>query len=134
MLAQLSRSQKFLASCLILIGVCLIILFGWRTIRAFRHMREGPHETDVTLIRGWMTIPYISRLYHVPPDYIFERLGLSEEINRHKSLNDISQLYPTPESNPLINQVQAIILQFQADHDRPEPPQPPPAPRRTPYP
>ena len=128
MLSHLPRSQKLLAALLILAGVSLILLFGWRAMRAFRHVREGPHETDVSLIRDWMTIPYISRLYHVPPDFIFERLGLPEQDNRHKSLHDLAQTYSANESDLIISQVQAIILEFQAQHDGPEPPSPPQAP------
>src|SRR6266498_3741207 len=69
------RQRNFVVG-LIIIGLMIIGFFGLRTARAFRqfhgHRPPPPFstesiETDVSLIRDWMTVPFISRMYHVPP-------------------------------------------------------------------
>jgi hypothetical protein len=63
--------QRILTAGLIVLGFFIIVFFGMNTIRAFKHMRgRGPfdgkpptaNQTDVELIRDWMTIPYIGKI------------------------------------------------------------------------
>lgn len=126
MLARFRRPQNIIALICILIG--LVLLYGWRAFRAFRHVREGPRETDVELIHDWMTIHYLSRVYLVPPDYIFEELGIPEEENRHKSIHQLNEEFAPDAPGLILDQVKAIVLQFQAEHKPPEPPRPPGSP------
>ena len=64
------RQRNFFVG-LIIIGLIIIGFFGLRTARAFRQFHghrppppfKGEHiETDVSLIRDWMTIPFIARM------------------------------------------------------------------------
>ena len=77
--------QRFFTAGLIIIGLFIIVFFGMNTLRAFKHMRgHGPfngkpptaNQTDVELIRDWMTIPYIGNMYDVPPEALFFSLGI----------------------------------------------------------
>ncbi len=126
MFTQLRRPQNLLAVFLILAGIVMIIWFSLRAIRAFRHVREGPRETDVELIRDWMTVPYVSHLYRVPPDYIFEHLDIQGQENRDKSIAELNEAFAPTETDAILNQIKTIVLQFQAEYVPPEPPDPRP--------
>jgi hypothetical protein len=89
------RQRNFVVGLMIITGLMIIIFFGLRTVRAFRqfhgHRPPPPFatkqvETDVNLIRDWMTIPFISNMYHVRPHVLFEALDIPEQGNRDKSL------------------------------------------------
>ena len=124
MLNRLKRRDTLLSLLLILVGLTLVVFFGLRALRAFRHVREGPRETDVALIQEWMTIHYVAHVYKVPPDYIFAQLGISESENRNKSMAELNEAFAAAESGMILAQVKAIIQQFQAEHSAPEPPGP----------
>jgi len=84
---------------LIILGLLIIGFFGMRTVHAFREFhghRPPPHgklETDVELIRDWMTIPFISRMYQVPPPVLFEALDIPPQGNQDKSLKLLNDEY-----------------------------------------
>lgn len=126
---------------LILAGIAIITFFGLRAFHAFKkfngHRPPPPDhiETDVQLIREWMTVPFIARMYYVPEKVIFDALGISPKDNRDKSLEEINDEF-FPETDGLATQlVQAAILAHQsAPPDAPLTPAPPltPVPSETP--
>ncbi len=64
-----SRWEKRLTSGLIVLGLILVLFFGFRAVRSFLRIQFTslePGVTDVELIRGWMTIPYLATSYNVP--------------------------------------------------------------------
>jgi len=112
------RQHNFVVG-LIIIGLMIIAIFGLRTVRAFRqfhgHRPPPPFstehvETDVTLIRDWMTVPFISRMYHVPPPVLFEALGIPEQGNKEKSLKQLNERYYPQETGIVLEKVKAAIL------------------------
>ena len=130
MFKTLTRRDTLLAIVLILVGLGLVLFFAGRAIRAFRHVRQGPpRETNVELIQDWMTIPYVSHVYKVPPDYIFDQLEIPEQENRERSIAELNDEYAAAEDGLILTQVKAIVQQFQAEHAAPEPPDGPPGPR-----
>lgn len=115
----LSRNQKILIASLILIGLFLTGLFGLRTFRSYMRLQQHglkPGVTDVTQIRGWMTIPYISRAYKVPPAYIFEQIEIPPQGNHKKSLRQLNRKYAPDQPGEIISRVQKAIQQY---HDQP---------------
>ena len=58
-------------------------------------------ETDVELIRDWMTIPYIALTYRVHPKIIFDALGINPKGNDEKSLAQLNKEY-FPQSQELV--------------------------------
>src|SRR5512138_3455621 len=99
---KLSLRQRNFFLGLIIIGLIIVGFFGLRTFRAFRqfhgHRPPPPFatehvETDVSLIRDWMTVPFIGRTYHVPPRLLFEALGIPEHQNKEKSLKQLNDEY-----------------------------------------
>lgn len=116
---------------LIILGILLAAIFGLRAFHAFRKIHEGgfgpghppppPSQTDVGLIRDWMTIPYIAMTYGVPDRMLFRELQIPEEGNRDKNLKDLnSQYYPNEDGYVLVTVKQAILSH--------RPPQPAPTP------
>ena len=95
--------QRVLVTALIIFGIWIAAFFGLQTFHAFIEVREHrpPHppfnneqpETDVQLIEDWMTVPFIGKMYHVPPIVIFDALGISFEGNEEKSLKQINEKY-----------------------------------------
>ena len=113
--------QRTLITILIGIGSLIVGFFGLRAFRAFNEVREhqpappsAPEasqiETDVALISDWMTIPYISRTYHVPPKILFNALGIPSRGNEEKSLAQLNEKYSPEIPGIVVEVVKATIL------------------------
>jgi hypothetical protein len=126
------RQRNFVVG-LVIIGLMIIIFFGLRTVRAFRQFHghrppppfaTRPVETDVNLIRDWMTIPFIANMYGVNPHILFEALDLPEQGNREKSLKQLSDEYFPEAEGIVLEKIKAAVLAALADL----PPLPPDTP------
>ena len=123
--------QRLLITALIVLGILFVGFFGLRAVRAARHMRDGgyapsnlpplPSETDVELIRDWMTIPYIARTYGVPDRMLFIGLRIADEGNREKSLKELNDEYFPDQAGFVLDEVKKAITIHR-------PPTPPTAP------
>ena len=107
--------QRALITGLILFGIVIVGFFGLRTFFAFRNFsghRPPPLlpadsqqiETDASLIRDWMTIPYISRTFHVPEKLLFDALGIPSRGNEEKSLAQLNEEY-SPQAPGIVLEV-----------------------------
>lgn len=117
--------QRLRTLVFMLIGIGLVIVgfFGFRTLNAFREFRghrpppppfEVEHaqdaQTDVELIRDWMTIPFVARLYRVPPPVLFEALQIPRNrANEEKSLRQLNEEFFPDLPNHVITIVKAVI-------------------------
>jgi hypothetical protein len=117
--ASKNRKQRALVIGLILVGLTIVGFFGLRTARAFRQFGGHPPpppfdsehvETDVSLIRDWMTIPFIANMYHVPPRVIFKALNIPEHKNKEKSLNQLNDEY-YPEAEGIVLEKVKVAVQ-----------------------
>lgn len=120
----LTWHTALLVGLLILSGLALTGYFGLRvlqTAQELHHMRLHPGETDVQLIREWMTVPYIARAYRVPESQLWQGLGIPEPGNRQKSLRLLDRQYAGGQRGVIIAKVREIILAYQAQHT-PTPP------------
>ena len=116
-----TSGQRTLITILIVIGSVVAGFFGLRALRAFNEVREhrppppfapdaAQVETNVELIRDWMTISYISRTYDVPPKILFDALGIPSRGNEEKSLAQLNEKY-SPEIPGIVAEVvKATIL------------------------
>ena len=134
---SMNPRQRNFVTGLIIIGLMIIIFFGLRTVRAFRqfhgHRPPPPFttktaETDVDLIRDWMTIPFISNMYRVRPHILFEALDIPEQENREKSLKQLNEEYFPEGQGIVLEKVKVAILAAIAER----PPQPIPESPNTP--
>ena len=129
------KVQRALVLGLIFAGVLLAGFFGLRAVFAFREfrrhgpptlpplqaMQEGSPETDVELIRDWMTIPYISQTYQVHPRVIFEAVGIPPRGNEEKSLAQLNEEY-FPQSPGLVVELVKAVIRASQPPPTPVPP------------
>lgn len=110
--------QRIFVVGLIIIGLLIIVFFGLRTVRAFREFHghrppppfaTKPIETDAELIRDWMTIPFLSKMYHVPPSVIFDSLGIPPQSNQEKSLKQLNEEYYPQTPGIVLEMVKAAV-------------------------
>ena len=113
-----SPGERKICIALIIIGLILIGVFGFRAVRSYiRLERMGlqPGVTDVEAIRGWMTIPYIAKAYGVPQEYIFQRLNIPPEENQDQSLFHLQQSYNFGEKGAIVEAVKSAVQQYQQE-------------------
>jgi hypothetical protein len=112
--------QQTLVTLLICLGLLTVGFFGLRTFHAFREVRghrpphppfdNRPAETDVELIRDWMTIPFIGKMYHVPPPVIFEALNIpADKKFEEKSLKVLNDEYFPDHPGYVLTTVKAVV-------------------------
>lgn len=113
------RQRNFINGLIIMLGLIIIVFFGLRTVRAFRqfhghrpppHFNDQPAETDVTLIRDWMTLPYISMTYRLPPNLLYETLNIPPKGNERKSLKRLNDEYYSQTPGVVLELVKAAVL------------------------
>ena len=113
------RRQRALVITLIIVGLVIVGFFGWRTARAVRQFRGHPPpppfsaetvETDVSLIRDWMTVPFVGKMYGVPPRLLFKALDIPEHRNKEKSLKQLNEEYYPQAEGIVLEKVKAAIL------------------------
>jgi hypothetical protein len=125
MFVQANLKQRALVIGLIIFGILFTIFFGMRAFHAFKKFDEHgppPHrkiETDVELIREWMTISFISRMYHVHEEDIYDALNISPKGNHDKSLMDLNRDYYPDKDGFVMDTVKATVLALQASHPPP---------------
>ena len=120
------KVQRALISVLVIAGTLIVGFFGVRAILAFREFRrhgpppfpesleDQPTETDVELIREWMTVPYIAMTYHVHPKSIFDALGINPKGNDEKSLTQLNEQFFPGKPGIVIELVKAAVSANQA--------------------
>jgi hypothetical protein len=114
-----STGQRALVISLIILGILFTAFFGMRAFHAFRKFNghrpppPGKVETDVELIRDWMTIPFISRMYQVSPEVIFEALNFSPQKDHAKSLKVLNKEYYPDKTGYVLSVVKETILAHQ---------------------
>jgi len=113
---------------LIFIGFLIAGFFGLRALFALRDFgrykplpfaeafTEQAYETDVELIRDWMTIPYISKAYHVHPGPLYEALGISSRGNEEKSLLQLNEEFFSDKPGIVIELIKAVVDVKQPAH------------------
>jgi hypothetical protein len=130
MLSKTNPKQRALVIGLIILGILFTIFFGMRVLHAFKKFDghrpppPGKVETDVELIRDWMTVSFISKMYRVPEKDIFDALGVSPLGSHDKSLKDLNRDYYPNKDGFVMDTVKATITAHLASH----PPQPDSAP------
>lgn len=96
----------------------VIVFFGLRAVHAFRQFQDHrppppfatrPVETDVNLIRNWMTIPFVAKMYDVRPHLLFEALDIPEQGNHEKSLQQLNAEYFPEAEGLLLEKIKAAV-------------------------
>jgi hypothetical protein len=137
--------QRVLTIGLITLGILIAGFFGLRSFRAFREFRRHgpppplaealtaqPVETDVELIRDWMTVPYISMTYHVHPKALFDAVGINPRGNDEKSLEQLNEEFFPDKPGIVIELIKAAVQANQPPPTAVNPDVPPSPPSASP--
>ena len=112
--------QRALIVLLIVMGALIVGFFGWRTLHAFRDFRghrpppfaqseNQAVETDVELIRDWMTIGFISHSYHTHPRMLYDALNIPPKGNEDKSLQQLNDEFYPDQPGYVLETVKSVI-------------------------
>ncbi|MEP6894948.1 MAG: hypothetical protein ABI986_05000 [Chloroflexota bacterium] len=111
--------HRILIAGLIVAGFAFVGFFGMRFFHAFRDVRghhphfphpgSKPAETDVSLIRDWMTIGFLSHTYRTPPDVLYQALDIRPNGNEDKSLKQLNDEYFPDKPGYVLETVKAAI-------------------------
>ena len=96
--------------------VFLAVANTWQAVNDFQHERDATKVGDVTTVRPWMTIHVLSRVYHVPEDYLASSLQVPQaDTLHHATLYEIAAHKHQPVDR-LIRTVKNIILLYRKEH------------------
>ena len=116
------RRWRALTLMLVATGLIVAGLFGLRTLRILREFREHGLppgfsdreivvESDVELIRDWMTIPFIGERYRVPSRLLFEALNIPPQGNQEKSLRQLNDEYFPGLPGFVVTTIKFVVLE-----------------------
>jgi hypothetical protein len=116
----LSVRVKFvLVGVLLLLAIGIAIIATLATIQAYRGFQKQSSlvkADDVRSVSDWMTIPYIARTYHVPEDYLYQWLHITDRQKPvHATLRLLAARYHRSVTS-VIQSVQAAIQEYRAQH------------------
>jgi hypothetical protein len=109
---------------LLCLALGLTIFCGVRIVQGvqgFQQTRQQANSGDVRTIRPWMTLRYVSHVYHTPESYLLQSLHISDATSaRHVTLAALATRLHMPES-ALIQQTRQAILTYRTQHPTPSP-------------
>lgn len=105
-----TRHRRWPALLALGLGIVLIVVFGlraWHQLQFDARVQSG--EVQVETLRGWMTLPYIARVYGVPQADLRATLGLPASGHDGRSLRD---WFDTAGLDPVVarQRIEALIL------------------------
>lgn len=118
--------QDIVIYLLIIVCVVLVFLFGirlYQNLFTLRNHHIHPGQTDVNLIQGWMTVPYIAEMYTVPEDVLWKDLAIPPDHNQLKPLSLLEREFARGKPGAIEQQLKQIIQTYQAQY--PPPPRSP---------
>ena len=77
------RVKLSVLSVLLLLALAISAFASANTFQAVRNLQLRNHDVkagNVSTISAWMTVPTISRIYHVPEDYMYHSLEISSPV------------------------------------------------------
>lgn len=111
-----------LLTCAMLVLALVSVIYTARVtvnaVQSFQRERTLTREGDVRTIRTWMTVPYISRVYHVPEDYLYRSLKISQKDTlplAHMTLHGLATKNKQPDE-VVVTTVQNAILRYRRQH------------------
>jgi hypothetical protein len=116
----LSVRVKFvIVAVLLLLALGVMVIAAVATVQAiqgFQQQNSLVKADDVRTVRDWMTIPYIARMYHVPENYLYQWLHITDAQKPvHATLRLLATHYHRT-VNSMIQSVQAAIRAYRMQH------------------
>jgi hypothetical protein len=114
---RISGWRQWVAVVAFLLAVFAAGFFAVRTVRHAVYWRQHKDET----IRPWMSVPYVSRSYRVPPHVLYQAIGLSPAPRDRRPLREIALEQNRPVNTLILELQDAIIAERQQRHAPPPP-------------
>src|SRR5215471_14914878 len=111
-----NRRKKWLLLILFVASAALTVVF------AFRAVHRRPHRYRDEQIRPWMTITYVAHSYHVPPQVLYDALGIQHKPHDKMTIARVAREQNRP--------VRAVISDLEGAIARARPEESPPGPGR----
>jgi len=111
--------QRAMVIGFIILGILFTVFFGMRAFHSYKKFNghrpppPGKVETDVELIRDWMTISFISETYRVPERIFYDALQIPPLGNHDKSLKDLNREYYPDTDGFVLETAKTTILAHQ---------------------
>lgn len=108
--------KKSLAIILLGIGIILTVYYGARAAKTYLILRNLEHniENPVPLQR-WMTIPYLSKTYNIPKEYLYDAINVPAEDNDKRSLRNLRVNYFEGDLEAIFISVQQAIADYEQE-------------------
>lgn len=110
-------SRQRLLGLALLAAVAVTVFFGVRAIHSLSGLHPGADEP----IRPWMNVPYIARSYHVPPQPLYQAIGLPKNSRDPRPIGRIAH----EQNRPFTEVRDDLIVAIEQVHERSEPREPP---------
>lgn len=115
-----SMKRRFILICFFLalsLGATFIATNATiNDVKTVHQHQEMANTGDVRLVRQWMTIPYVSHVYHVPTTILYSSLRLNDSpTNRHSTLQTLA-LQRKQSTDIVITRLQEAILTYRKSH------------------
>jgi len=113
------RIKLGVLSALLLLALLFTAFTTANTFQAVRNLQLQNHDVkagNVSTIRAWMTVPAISRIYHIPEDYVYRSLEIASPASyHHVTLYEIANRKQQP-VDQVIHTLQHAILNYRKQH------------------
>jgi hypothetical protein len=116
------RVETWLIAGLAIVGLALVVLFGLRAARNFMRIDRShldPRAPRVEEIRGWMTLPRLAQVFHVPEPYLYEQLGVTPEDARRMDLRELSRQQSPDAPEEFMERVQEALRSYPTERPPP---------------
>jgi hypothetical protein len=117
------RRWQLILICALLVAVFITSFFAFRVSRRVLDFRRS---NGVAPIGPWMNIPHVARIYHVPPEILYDALDLPHNETRPLSAIGREQGRDVADVMDDLNRVIEEFYQLRAPPppDAPSPPSP----------
>ena len=102
---------------LLALGIALFMIANaFQAMHNLQQQSNAAKAGDVSTIRPWMTVHVISRVYHVPEDYLDQSLNIAKtDPLYHATLYEIAAHKHQPVEK-VIHMLQQAILTYRKEH------------------
>jgi len=118
----MKNNLRYISSILITLGVIVVLIAGIIGMKSMRRFYRQPpiatRQTNITTLRPWMTIGYISRTYGVPEAEIESALLLDSGKYHRSSISQIAKIL-NQDQQKIITNIGVVIESFQKLHPSP---------------
>lgn len=105
--------KNLLIICVLSVGLVLTGYYGIRSIRTCIILYNVSKSVENPVyLRGWMTIPYLSKTYDIPEEYLYQAIQVPEQHNDKRNLSYFRKNFHGTGIEPFLIMVQRAIADY----------------------